>query len=73
MPVPIQCRKSKSGTRRTQRFAEIAEGVDVQRFALGSHWLSCHTENGIWHGAGDATKLERMLEVFLTWVEEDGS
>jgi hypothetical protein len=57
----------------TRAFAEIAEGVDVQRFALGSHWLSCHTENGIWHGAGDATKLERILEIFLAWAEEDGS
>lgn len=57
----------------TQAFAEIAEGVDAQRFALGSHWLSCHTENGTWHGAGDETKLEQILEVFLAWAEGNGS
>ncbi len=54
-------------------FIEIAESVDDQRFALGSHWLSCYTENGIWHGAGDETKLERILEAFLVWAEDTGS
>lgn len=56
----------------TQEFTEIAEGVDDQRFAFGSHWLSCYTENGTWHGAGDETKLERILEVFLVWAEDNG-
>jgi hypothetical protein len=42
-------------------FAEIAEGVDARRFALAPVWLSCRSENGIWHGAGDETKLERIL------------
>jgi hypothetical protein len=57
----------------THAFTEIAEGVDAQRFALGSHWLSCRIENGTWHGAGDETKLERILEVFLAWADENGS
>lgn len=56
----------------TQTFPEIAEGVDAQRFPLGSRWLSCYTDNGTWHGAGDETKLERILEVFLGWAEENG-
>jgi len=55
-----------------QAFTEIAEGVDGQRFALGSHWLNCYIENGIWHGAGDATKLDLILEIFLTWAENNG-
>jgi Immunity protein 53 len=57
----------------THAFTEIAEGVDARRFALGSYWLSCRIENGTWHGAGDETKLERILEVFLAWAEENGS
>lgn len=57
----------------TRTFTEIAEGVDDRRFALGPHWLSCHIENGTWHGAGDETKLERILEEFLSWAEENGS
>lgn len=54
-------------------FNEIAQGVDARRFALGPSWMSCRTENGIWHGAGDETKLEQVLEIFLAWAEENGS
>lgn len=54
-----------------QAFTEIAEGVDVGRFPQGARWLSCHIENNIWHGAGDETQLERILEVFLAWAEEN--
>jgi hypothetical protein len=57
----------------TLTFTEIAEGVDAQRFVLGSRWLSCRTESGTWHGAGDQTKLERILEIFLAWAEGNGS
>ena len=57
----------------TAAFAEIAEGVDAGRFALEPLWLSCYCENGTWHGAGDETKLERILEVFLAWAEANGS
>jgi hypothetical protein len=49
--------------------AEIAEGVDARRFAQGTNWLSCRIEEGVWHGAGDENKLERILEIFLAWAE----
>jgi len=54
----------------TRAFVEIADGVDAQRFALGSQWLSCHIEGDTWHGAGDETKLERIIEIFLAWADE---
>jgi hypothetical protein len=50
-------------------FEEIAEGVDAQRFAVSPLWLCCRIEGSTWHGAGDETKLERILETFLTWAE----
>jgi hypothetical protein len=50
-------------------FSEVSEGVDARRFALGSSWLNCRIESGTWHGAGDETKLERILETFLDWAE----
>ena len=53
-------------------FGEIAEGVNAQHFALGPEWLSCRVEGDTWHGAGDETKLERILETFLAWAEADG-
>jgi hypothetical protein len=54
-------------------FAEIAEGVDAQRFATGADWLSCYSEDGVWHGAGDDTRLEHILEIFLAWAEANSS
>ena len=54
-------------------FRELAEGVDGQRFALGPQWLSCRVDAGTWHGAGDETKLERILEIFLAWAEANGA
>jgi len=51
-------------------FVEIAEGVNAQRFAIGPEWLSCRIEGDVWHGAGDETKLERILGIFLAWSEE---
>jgi hypothetical protein len=52
-------------------FREIAEGVDSQRFAVAPSWLSCHVEENTWHGAGDESKLENILEVFLSWAESN--
>jgi hypothetical protein len=57
----------------SRAFTEVAEGVDGQRFALGPRWLSCRIEGGTWHGAGDETKLERILEAFLAWAEASGA
>lgn len=55
-----------------QEFREIAEGVDAQRFAQNRFWISCRVEGSIWHGAGDATQLERILAIFLDWADERG-
>lgn len=55
----------------SQEFSEISEGVDARRFALGPSWFNCHVEGGIWHGVGDETKFERILETFLDWAEAD--
>src|SRR5437660_4751085 len=54
-------------------FTEITEGVDSQRSPIGPRWLSCRVEGGTWHGAGDETKLERILETFLAWAEAGGA
>lgn len=53
-------------------FNEIAEGVNEHRCGQGPRWISCYTENGVWHGAGDELKLERILAIFLNWAEENG-
>jgi hypothetical protein len=52
-----------------RQFKVIAEGVDAQYYPTGSRWLCCRVEDAVWHGAGDETKLERILEEFLAWAE----
>jgi len=51
-------------------FEKIAENVGVDGFQEGPRWLSCHVEDGVWNGAGDETRLERILDVFLSWAEK---
>jgi Immunity protein 53 len=57
----------------TRLFTEIAEGMDVKRFAQLPHWMSCRIVDGVWHGAGDEARLERILEIFLAWAESNGN
>lgn len=54
-------------------FTEVADGVDNKRNAFGPLWLNCYVENGTWNGAGDETKLENILGLFLTWAKENGT
>lgn len=54
-------------------FAELAEGVNPEREAQGPRWLSCHVQDHTWHGAGDETQLDRVLEIFLSWAAKNGS
>lgn len=51
------------------KFAEITEGLDSQGFPLETRWLCCRIEGGVWHGAGDETKLEHIIKTFLVWAE----
>ena len=53
-------------------FPEVAVNVDAAYFAQGPRWLHCRIEEGAWHGAGDETKLARILELFLDWAETHG-
>jgi hypothetical protein len=52
-------------------FSEIAEGINSERFQSAPRWLNCRVEGTTWHGAGDETKLHRILEIFLAWAEEE--
>ena len=60
-----------SGTKlERQPFPEIRENVDASRHAQGPRWLNCRVEELTWHGAGDETQLERILELFMDWAEK---
>lgn len=49
-------------------FTTIAHNVDPNGFQLGPHWMMCRLRDGQWHGAGDETRLEEILSIFLAWA-----
>jgi Immunity protein 53 len=51
----------------SRHFAPVAEQVDEAGWAQGNHWIYCFVRDSVWHGAGDETKLERILSEFLAW------
>jgi hypothetical protein len=59
----------KGTTLESVPFGRVAENVDAANFQQGARWLVCHVTDGVWNGAGDETKLEKILEVFLSWTE----
>jgi hypothetical protein len=49
-------------------FEPIRENVDAAGFQQESRWLSCRVDGKTWQGAGDETKLERIIQIFLAWA-----
>ena len=49
-------------------FEAVIENTDASGSPIGVRWLNCRVENGVWHGAGDESKLGMILEKFLCWV-----
>ena len=61
----------KGTTLESSAFHRIAENVDDVGLPRGRHWFDCSVKDGQWHGAGDETALERILETFLQWAENN--
>ena len=57
----------------TVPFDAIHEDVDEAGWQQSDRWLHCRVVGNVWQGAGDETKLQRILEVFLAWAEGSGS
>ena len=59
-----------TGTALSDRpFVEVRDNVDEKAFALGEIWMSCRIVDGVWHGAGDPSKLGKILHRFLQWAK----
>jgi hypothetical protein len=56
-----------------QPFIRVAENVDAEGWQRSEQWLDCHIAEDVWSGAGDENKLERIVEIFLSWAESTGS
>ena len=48
-------------------FTPISQGVDEKGFPAGPRWINCCVKEGAYSGAGDETKLEEIIQVFLDW------
>jgi hypothetical protein len=54
-------------------FEPLSENVDHRGHPAGPRWIDCRVLDGQWSGSGDETKLERILEIFLSWAEHHRS
>jgi hypothetical protein len=52
-------------------FTQFAANIDAGGFPETDRWLHCYIKDGIWHGAGDETKLAVILRTFLDWADVD--
>jgi hypothetical protein len=41
----------------------------VDHYAPIPSWLHCHIQDGVWHGAGNETRLHEILTIFVDWAE----
>lgn len=45
------------------------EGIDEAGRPVAPSWIHCFTQDGLFLGAGDTSKLPTLLGLFLDWVE----
>lgn len=50
-------------------FAPVSDGIGPDGHPAADRWLDCRINGHEWHGAGDATRLEEIIEIFLAWTE----
>src|SRR5687768_5199637 len=55
----------------TRPFTKVADNVDEDGWQKGGRWMQCYVKDGVWHGAGDETKLATILGQFLSWATGD--
>lgn len=49
-------------------FPPVTRG-DTESLDPAPPWLHCYVKDGVFHGIGDATTLEEILEIFLNWAQ----
>jgi hypothetical protein len=52
----------------TREFAKIEKGLGPNGHPKDESWISCSVENGTFSGAGDSTRLQEILDIFLKWA-----
>lgn len=52
-----------------KRFDSISVNVDSNGHQTEASWLTCEVIDSVWEGAGDPTRLEEILRLFLDWAK----
>jgi hypothetical protein len=52
-----------------RRFEASSEGVDEEGHPTAESWARFYVQNGVWHGAGDASRLEEIITRFVRWAQ----
>jgi hypothetical protein len=60
-------------TLETVPYSPIREGLGPDAHPAASGWISCKLVDRQWKGAGDESKLERLIREFVTWAEQNDS
>lgn len=50
-------------------FQPLSKHMGPHGHPTGTDWLHCHIDDFVFHGAGDGSKLEMILQLFLEWAE----
>ncbi len=49
-------------------FSEIAQGIEGSSHLEAADWLHCYVSDRQFVGAGDPSKLENIIKVFVDWA-----
>jgi hypothetical protein len=50
-------------------FVPVLENIDTNGHPCALRWLHCSIKDGQWQGAGDETRLDEILAIFLAWAD----
>lgn len=51
-------------------FEAISVNVNSEGHQTADKWLECKVVDLVWEGAGDPTRLEEILRLFLDWAKD---
>lgn len=63
--------ESVSKNASSDQMDRISRGIESDVDGRGSDWLLCQVKDRIFDGVGDPDKLNTILAVFLSWIEDE--
>jgi len=54
-----------------KHFSPVNYGVSEDRMTTERQWLDCYIKDNVFNGAGDISKLDEILNIFVKWKNEE--